>query len=140
MRQEEGGKETGRDTKGIMLAGRTELQCPRGYRATRQGARIGVSGKLLATWNPTSSSLLHSPKGQKKKEAKPGSSHSSIKHFISLHPRRDREEKASPPQGLFSIQMVPPPTLVSLPKMATSQKNTPFPLGQASLSAFASNS
>lgn len=72
----EGGKDKGH------YASRTELQHPRGYGAGEGGMGRWVSWETAGyLGTPIASSPPHSSRGQRKKEAKLGSSCSSIKQF-----------------------------------------------------------
>lgn len=124
--RERGRGKEGRD-KGN-YASCTELPYPRGHKAREVGTGTWVSEEkdgYLGT--PISSPLPTSSRGHRKKEAKLGSSRSSIKRFTFRFPP---SQGARPALSRTSVSRVPPPhTLRSLPKMATSQRNTPFPFG-----------
>lgn len=69
---------------GIMQAtSRLESQHPKGHRARRGTRQSGLSAGYLQA--PISSSPPHSSKGQRKKEAKLGSSCSGIKRLTLVH-------------------------------------------------------
>lgn len=84
------------------------------------------------SWLPGTLPLLYPtpPKGQKKKEAKPGSSNSSIKHLTFHFPPSGvgGGEGQHPPPRVSLCPDCPSPHTRFLAKMATSQENTPFPL------------